>query len=162
MRTIAAAVLAASVALTSPPGRSAESVVHDTTYGFSISAPAFPKEDSMGLSVTPITFTGPVRDGKAPTCNVQIQNMGASLSAFRTQSLGQFKAIGLTLESEAKRKVSGKDALYFVSSGHEVKILSLAVQQGKSIYLVTCLAAADQFAKYEKAFQAAMDSFALD
>jgi hypothetical protein len=162
MRIITAAVLASSLAVASPQGRSAEPVVHDTTYGFSIAAPAFPKEENSGISVTPITFAGPVRDGKAPSCNVQIQNMGATLSSFRTQSLGQFKALGLTLESETKRKVSGKDALYLVSSGHDIKMLSLAVQVGQSIYLVTCLAAADQFAKYEKAFKGAVDSFSLD
>jgi hypothetical protein len=162
MRTIVAAVLASSLALASGEGRSAEAAIHDATYGFSITAPSFPKEDNTGLTVTPITFTGPVRDGKAPTCNVQIQNMDVTLSAFRSQSLGQFKAVGLTLESEGKRKVSGKDALYFVSSGHDIKVLSLAVQHGPSIYLVTCLAAANQFEKYEKAFQAAMDSFSVD
>ena len=162
MRTIAAAVLASSFAFASTQGRSAESMIHDTTYGFSIATPTFPKEDSTGLTVTPITFAGPMRDGKAPSCNVQIQNMGVTLSAFRTQSLGQFKAVGLTLESESKRKVSGKDALYFVSSGHDMKILSLAVEDGQSIYLVTCLAASAQFGQYERAFQVVMDSFSVD
>ena len=162
MRMITAAMLVSSLAMASTQGHSAEAVVHDATYGFSIAAPAFPKEEDSGISVTPIIFAGPVRDGKAPSCNVQIQNMGATLSSFRTQSLGQLQALGLTLESETIRKVSGKDALYFVSSGHDVKMLSLAVQVRQSIYVVTCMTAANQFAKYEKALKGAIDSFSLD
>jgi hypothetical protein len=162
MRIVAAAVVAGSLALTSPEGRSAEALVHSTVYGFSVAVPAFPKQTDSGISVTPIAFSGPVRDGKAPSCNVQIQNMGQSLSEFRTQSLGQFKALGLTLDSETPRKVSGKDALLFVSSGRDLKILSLAVPVGRSIYLVTCLAPADQFSAYEQAFRGVIDSFSLD
>ena len=162
MRIVSAAVVAGSLALASLEGRSAEPVVHDTTYGFSIAVPAFPKQQDAGIAVTPITFAGPLHEGKAPSCNVQIQNTDATLSSFRTQSLGQFKALGLTLESEAPRKVSGKDALFLVSSGHDLKIFSLAVQVGRSIYLVTCLAPTDQFQTYEKAFKAAIDSFSLD
>jgi hypothetical protein len=162
MRTISAAVVAVSLAIASPEGRSAEALVHDTAYGFSVAVPAFPKQVESGISVTPIAFGGPVHDGKAPSCNVQIQNTGTTLNDFRTQSLGQAKALGISLESETPRKVSGKDALMFVSAGRDLKILSLAVEVGKSIYLVTCVAATDQFSKYEKAFRGVIDSFSLD
>jgi hypothetical protein len=159
---IITAVVAGFLATASPHARSAEALVHDPTYGFSVAIPAFAKQDDIGVSVTPITFAGPLHGGKVPTCNVQIQNMGATLSSFRTQSLGQFKALGITLESEAPRKVSGKDALLLVSSGHDLKILSLAVQVGRSIYLVTCISPLDQFATYEKVFYSVIDSFSVD
>jgi hypothetical protein len=162
MRTITAAVVAGSLAIASPQGRSAEPLVHDAAYGFSVAVPAFAKEIESGISITPIAFGGPVHEGKAASCNVQIQNTGATLSDFRTQSLVQAKALGITLESETRRKVSGKDALLFVSSGGELRVLSLAVQVGSSIYLVTCLAATDQFPRYEKTFRSVIDSFSLD
>jgi hypothetical protein len=162
MRTITAILVAGSVAIASPEGRGAEAVVHDTAYGFSMAVPAFPKQAESGISVTPIVFGGPVHDGKAPSCNVQVQNTGATLDDFRAQSLGQAKLLGIRLESETPRKVSGKDALLFVSSGSDAKILSLAVQVERSIYLVTCVAATDQFRSYEKAFRAVIDSFSLD
>lgn len=162
MRTITTALVAACLAIANAECRSAEPAVHDTTYGFSVAAPAFPKQTDSGTSVTAITFGGPIHDGAAPSCNVQIQNMNITLKDFRAQSLVQAKALGITLESETPRKVSGKDALLFVSSGHDVKVLSLAIQVGQSIYLATCFAATDQFSKYEKAFRGFMDSFALD
>jgi hypothetical protein len=162
MRTITAAAVAWFLAIASAQCRSAEPLVHDATYGFSLAVPAFPKQVESGTSVTPITFGGPIHDGMAPSCNVQVQNMNATLKDFRAQSLLQAKALGITLESETPRKVSGKDGLLFVSSGNDVKFLSLAVQVEHSIYLVTCLAAKDQFRKYEKAFRGVIDSFSLD
>lgn len=162
MRMITAVVVAGLLAVSSQQGRAADAVVHDSTYGFSVALPAFPKQDDAGVAVTPITFTGPIHDGKVPSCNVQIQNMDATLDDFRTQSLGQFKALGVTLESEKRRKVSGKDALLLVSSGRDVKILSLAVEVRRSIYLVTCLASISQFPTYEKVFRDLLDSFAID
>jgi hypothetical protein len=141
---------------------SADALVHDFAYGYSIAMPDFPKQVDAGVSVTPLSFSGPLDDGKAPSCNVQIQNTGWSLATFRTQSLGQFKALGLSLDSESPRKVSGKDALLFVSSGHDLKMLSLAVQVGQAIYLVTCVSPVNQFPKYEKTFQHMMDSFSLN
>jgi hypothetical protein len=85
---------------------------------------------SLAIASAP-ALTAPIHNGKAPSCNVQIQNMGATLRDFRTQSLGQLKALGITLESETSRKVSGKQALLFASSGHALSILSLAVQSGR-------------------------------
>ena len=162
MRTITAAVVAGFLAIASVECRSAEPLVHDSAYGFSVAMPTFPKQVESGVSVTPVTFGGPMHDGAAPSCNVQIQNMNVTLNDFRKQSLVQAKALGITLESETPRKVSGKDALLFVSGTRDVKVLSLAVQVGQSIYLVTCFAAADQFPKYEKAFREVLDSFSLD
>jgi len=162
MRMLFSSITATFLGLASPVGRCADVAVHNATYGFSVVAPTFPKQTDSGISVTPVTFSGPLHDGKAPSCNVQIQNMGQSLSDFRTQSLGQFKALGITLESETQRKVSGKDALLLVSSGHDLKFLSLAVPIGSSMYLVTCIAPADQFSTYEQTFRGVIDSFSLD
>lgn len=162
MRMVITILVAGSLAIASQEGRSAEALLHDPVYGFSVTAPTFPKQDDEGISVTPVSFNGPIHDGKAPSCNVQVQNMGATLSSFRTQSLGQLKALGLSVESETPRKVSGKDALLLVSSGHDVKIISLAVQVRRSIYLVTCLASRDQFPSYEEAFHGVIDSFSVD
>ena len=162
MRLIAAAIVGGFLGFTSPEGHSTEALLHSTAYGFSVAAPDFPRQNDAGTSVTPIIFSGPLHDGKTPSCNVQIQNLGWSLSEFRTQSLGQLKTLGLALESETPRKVSGKDALLFVSSGHDVKILTLAVPVERSMYVVTCLATADQFGTYEKAFRGVIDSFSLD
>jgi hypothetical protein len=162
MRMKAPVAVLGLLAFTGTEGHGAEALVHSAAYGFSVAVPAFPKQTDPGISVTPVTFSGPMRGGKAPVCNVQVQNMGQTLSEFRTQSLGQFQALGLTLDSETPRKVSGKDALLFVSSGHDLKILSLAVPVERSIYLVTCLAPVDQFSMYEQTFHAVIDSFSVD
>ena len=162
MRTITAALVAGVLAIANAESRSAEPLMHDTTYGFSVAVPAFPKQAESGTSVTPVTFGGPIHNGAAPSCNVQIQNMSTTLNDFRAQSIVQAKALGITLESETPRKVSGKDALLFVSARSDLKVLSLAVQVGQGIYLVTCLAATDQFPKYEKAFRGVIDSFTVD
>lgn len=167
MRTIAVPILLLIVALVasiSPanPASRNEERFHDLTYGFSVAVPDFPKQTDAGITVTPVVFGGPLRDGKTPSCNVQIQNVGGSLSNFRTQSLGQLKALGLSLESETHRQVSKRDALLFVSSGHDLKILSLAVQVDQSIDLVTCVAPISQFPAYEKTFQRVIDSFSVN
>jgi hypothetical protein len=160
--TILCCLYLVASAFVSRESRGADALVHSTAYGFSVAMPDFPKQVDVGVSVTPITFGGPLSGGKTPSCNVQIQNMGWTLATFRTQSLGQFKALGLSLDSETPRKVSGKDALLFVSSGHDLKMLSLAVQVKQSIYLVTCVAAIDQFSHYQKTFDQVVDSFSLD
>jgi len=158
--SIVAIALAALLAVASSETQ-AEDLVHNSVYGFSVAAPDFPKQTDAGISITPLAFNGPLDAGKAPSCNVQIQNMGWTLSTFRTQSLGQFKALGLTVKSETPRKIGAKDALLLVSTGHDVTLESLAVQVGQSIYLLTCLSPTDQFDKYEHVFKRVVDSFVL-
>jgi ASC-1-like (ASCH) protein len=162
MRTIAVAITVIAALVASPgSGTQSEERFHDLTYGFSVAVPNFPKETDAGVTVTPVVFGGPLRDGKAPSCNVQIQNVG-TLSNFRIQSLGQLKALGLSLESESRRQVSKKDALLFVSSGHDLKVFSLAVQVDQSIDLVTCVAPLNQFTANEKTFRRVIDSFSVN
>jgi hypothetical protein len=162
MRAMLATAILAGIVIAGPEGHSAEALVHDPVYGFSVALPAFPRQDDAGISITRISFGGPVHDGKAPVCNVQIQNTGGTLSEFRTHSLEQFKTMGITLDSETSRTVSGKEALLFMSTGRDVKILSLAVQVRRSTYLVTCLAPSAQFPSYEKVFRGVIDSFSID
>jgi hypothetical protein len=160
MLFVAMAVLSASAsAVAAGPG---DGMLHDPEYGFSVAVPAWPKPTDPAASATPVTFGGPARDGRAPSCDVQIQHMGWTLSDFRAQTLEQFKSLGITVDSESRRRVSNRDALMLVSSGHDLKILSLAVQVDQAIYLVSCIAPVDQFPVYEAAFRRVIDSFALN
>ena len=157
---VAMALLSTSAsAVAAAPG---DGMLHDPGYGFSVAVPAWPKPTDLAASVTPITFGGPSRDGRAPSCDVQIQHMGWTLSDFRTQTAEQFKSLGITVDSESKRRVSNRDALVLVSSGHDLKILSLAVQVDQAIYLVSCIAPVDQFPAYEPVFRRVIDSFSLN
>jgi hypothetical protein len=134
----------------------------DSVNGFRIVPPAFEANKTFGFTSQPVTFAGPISDAQAPSCNVQIQNMGLTPPRYRELSLNQFKAIGLTVDSDVARKVSGKDAFVWRYSGKGVKAVALAVFVGEQAYLVTCMAASEKYPQYEETFDAAIDSFSLE
>ena len=152
-----AAILATAVVFAGEP-----LVYRNAEYGFRLQPPAFPAENDFGISATPVSFQSSVRDGKAATCNVQIQNMDLTPAQYRELSLNQFKTVGLSLDGEEARRVSGKDAMVWRYSGSGIKAIALAVYASKSIYLTTCLAPDARFAEEEARFLATINSFALE
>lgn len=137
-------------------------VYRNEEYGFRLQPPTFPVENAFGISATPVSFQGPVKDGKASVCNVQIQNMDLTPAQYRELSLNQFKAIGLSLDAEEARRVSGKEAMAWRYSGSGIKAIAIAVYASKRIYLMTCLAPEARFADDEARFLAAINSFSVE
>ena len=151
------AILVTTVALSGEP-----QAYRNVEYGFRLQPPAFEVEDAFGISATPVSFQGPVKDGKAPVCNVQVQNMDLTPAQYRELSLNQFKAIGLSLDTEEQRRVSDKAATVWRYSGSGIKAIALAVFASKRIYLTTCLAPEAGFANEEAHFLTMINSFALE
>lgn len=142
---------------------SAEAVVYrNAEYGFSLKPPPFPAETAFGIGATPVTFQGAAKDGVAPNCNVQIQNVNLTPAQYKELSLNQFNVIGLSMRAEEDRKVSGKEAFFWRYGGAGVEAVALVVFATKRVYLVTCLASVSNFAKEEARFMGAINSFALE
>ena len=101
---------------------SAEAVVYrNAEYGFSLKPPPFPAETAFGIGATPVTFQGAAKDGVAPNCNVQIQNVNLTPAQYKELSLNQFNVIGLSMRAEEDRKVSGKEAFFWRYGGAGVE-----------------------------------------
>ena len=134
----------------------------DPANGFRLDPPAFEPSNSLGINSQPVTFTGPLLGGHAPSCNVQVQNIGLDSIKYRELSRSQFKAAGLTLEAETDRNVSGKEATLWRYSGAGIRAVALAVFAGDQTFLVTCLSASADFDKFESVFTNTIDSFSLE
>lgn len=154
-------LLCGALAICASPA-AAETLYVDAVNGFRLVPPAFGPSNSLGITSQPVTFTGPAVGGMAPSCNVQIQNLGVKPAKYRELSRNQFKALGLAVESEAARKVSGKEATLWRFSGAGATAMALAVYAGDQVFLLTCMAGTEQFKKNEKSFQATIESFSLE
>ena len=137
-------------------------IYRSTEYGFRLQPPTFPVENAFGISATPVTFQGPVKDGGAATCNVQVQNVNFTPAQYRELSLNQFKAMGWSVDSEESRQVSDKDATIWYYGGPGIKGIALAVFAGSRVYLTSCLAPEATYADEKARFLATINSFALE
>ena len=132
-------------------------------YGFSIQPPAFPRPEKDS-SLQAAMFFAPARDGFAANLNVMVQEVKMSLDDYAKMSMGQFKQAGIKVVSEARKKVSGRDALLLEYEGRlnnrALKWIALAVADGDRIYLITGTSEpADDAAARE--FKASLESFKL-
>lgn len=162
MKAFAGTMLLFGTLATCGSQAAAEAPYVDTVNGFRLVPPAFGPSDTLGVTSQPVTFMGPAVGGMAPSCNVQIQNLGVKPAKYRELSRNQFEALGLAVESEAVRKVSGKEATLWRFSGAGATAMALAVYSGDQVFLLTCMAGTQQFKKNEKSFQATIDSFSLE
>jgi len=132
-------------------------------YGFSIQPPAVPRaaKDSV---LQAAMFFAPARDGFAPNLNVMVQEVKMSLDEYCTLSRGQFKQAGLKVRSEARKKVSGRDAVLWEYEGElqgrAMKWTSLAVADTDRVYLVTGTSTMDD-ESLSKEFKASLETFKL-
>ena len=136
----------------------------DSTYGFAIDAPAFPKA-GPGQPGVPVIMSGPAADGFASNVNVNIQQVATTRKEYLEQSLDQMRQVGLKVHSTSDVTVSGRDAIRLdyegTISGRELHFLALAVIEKDRVVLVTCTALAKAFKEVEPAFRASLDSFRL-
>jgi len=157
-------LLAAAGLLASATSRSAPSTYRDGLYGFAIQAPAFPAA-APGTSAIPVMFLGPGADGFSSNINVVVQKTTTTLDDYAALSKRQFEAAELKVNSEARSKVSGKDAILFdyegKAQGRELRWLALSVVDADRVFLITGTATREGFAKIEKEFRACLDSFRI-
>jgi len=142
----------------------APSTYRDGLYGFTIQAPVFPAV-AEGTGVMPVMFMGPGSDGFASNINVGVQKTTTTLDAYVALSKTQFEAAGFKVNSEARSKVSGREAVVFdyqgKAQGLELRWLALAVVDKDRVFLVTATATPDGFGKIEKEFRACLESFRI-
>jgi hypothetical protein len=140
------------------------SVYTDGVYEFSIQAPVFPT-GAQGTAVTPVVLAGPAEGGFSSNVNVMVQNVTMTRDAFRKLSEDQFKAAGLQVNAARDLTVQGKDAVQFdyqgTMLGRDLHWLSMAVVYTDRVFVISCTATKDAYPKFEKKFQACLDSFKL-
>lgn len=162
MRVIPALVLVL-VAAAAEPLRAP--TYKDDVYKFSIDAPKLPKPPS-NQSAVPVAFVGPPEDGVSPNVNVLVLNAAVTAEQYRDLSLKQFKQAGQKVNSEAKKKVSGRDATVWdyegPQQGKELRFLAMAVSDRDRVFLITCTSVKSRFERHQKEFQACLDSFKLE
>ena len=156
--------LTASEGLASPARADKPSVYSDGRYGCSLTPPAFARgeKDSSGMAAS---FSGFPKNGFAPNVNVMIQNVSMTLEEYRGISVGQFKQMDLTVLSETRKKVSGKDAIVWEYEGRlqgrALKWMALAVSDVDRIFLITATALKADYDPVAKEFTACLESFKL-
>ena len=132
-------------------------------YGFSIQPPAFSRAAKNSV-IQAAMFFAPAREGFAANLNVMVQEVKMSLDEYCTLSKGQFKQAGFQVLSEARKKISGRDAVLWEYEGElqgrAMKWTSLAVADTDRVYLVTGTSAIDDNA-LSKEFKASLESFKL-
>jgi hypothetical protein len=135
----------------------------DATYGFSLQPPAFPKADQG--TVVPAIFFAPAENGFSNNVTVIVQNIATSREAFHKQAIERDKAKGVKLLTDVNLTVSGKDAFLMSTEDTQKdrtsRFLTLAVFDTSRVYVVTCVATQETYAKTEKEFMACVNSFAL-
>lgn len=167
---IAAAALAlagaAFFAGRSTGGEPRPSTYVDTTYGFSIEAPRF-EEVAKGAGGMVAMFTAPVENANAfsPNVNVIVDRMPLPAN-YRETNLALLKKAGGQAASDKAMKVSGLDAVLFeyegTMGGRALHFLGAYVPAGERNFTVTGTAPKEDFAKYEAAFRACIDSLKIE
>jgi hypothetical protein len=137
----------------------------DDLYGFSIDAPRFPGARRTTASI-PVLFTGPSVAGFASNVNVMVQATKTTSEDYRELSLAQIRQGGLTLNSERKLTVSGREALEFdyqgkIGANPELHFLSLNIIDRDRVIVVSCTSTPEAFPAAEPEFRACLASFRL-
>jgi hypothetical protein len=132
-------------------------------YGFSIQPPTFPRA-GKDSALQAAMFFAPARNGFAANLNVMVQQVKMTLDEYCALSKGQFKQAGINVLSEARKKVSGRDAVLWEYEGElqgrAMKWVSLAVAETDCVYLVTGTSPQEDDAQ-SKEFKASLESFKL-
>ena len=158
----AAFALTASEAAARPAP--APSLYTNDVYGFSLIPPAFPKAEKAAGGQAAMFFA-PVRKGFATNLTVIAQATKLSIDDYIALSKSQFKELNISVTSEKRVKVSGRDAALFEyegqAQGTDMKWMALAVADGDRILLVTGTALAADYDSVAKDFKASLESFKL-
>jgi len=136
----------------------------DPAQGFSIQAPRFPKTPAKTMSI-PVTFQAPPEDGFAANVTVAVQAARMTRKQYAELTRSQFEQAGVKVKSERNRQVSGKEAIEWEyeneAQGKSLHFLQLAVMDTDRVFLATCTAPAEAYAKHAAEFRASLDSLKL-
>ena len=136
----------------------------DTTYGFTITPPAFPKLEK-DAAMQAAMFFAPVKNSFASNLGVSILANRTTLSDYIKSSQEQFKAASLKITSERKLRVSDRDAVLWEyegeASGRKLKFMALGVIDSTRVVLVACTSTAEDYDALSRDFKASLDSFKL-
>ena len=101
----------------------------------------------------------------ASNVNIAIQSISMTLDPYREVTFREFKANGLTVLADTRKKVSKRDALLIeyeeTLGSRALHFLALAIIDKKKVYLVTCTTPKTEFKDLEKEFRRCQDSFVL-
>jgi hypothetical protein len=136
----------------------------DGLYGFSLNAPGFPGAGE-GQTALRALFFAAAEKGFADNVNVGVQGTDMTLEQYVELSAGQFKQAGFKVNSQARKKVSGREAVAWDyegrQGGRELRWLALAVADKSRVFLVTCTASKETFERRRMGFEACLESFKL-
>lgn len=139
----------------------------DALYGFSFEPPVYDGKVSDEAPATMVlSVSGPATGGFATNMSVVAQRWTKSLKDWRALTEGQFEASGHKILSWKTATIGGKESLVFeyesAAQGRLFHCIAAAVPSEKdTVLLFTGTTTADGWVKYEKLFQAALESVKL-
>ncbi len=156
--------LAATDALARPARAAAPSSYTNGAYGFSLTPPSFANaEKESGIQTA--MFFAPGKNGFAANLGVMVQTVKMTLDEYVTLSRGQFEKGGIKISTEAKMKVSGRDAVLWEYEGaakeRKMKWMALAVIDADRVFLITGTSTQDDYEALSKEFKASLASFKI-
>jgi hypothetical protein len=133
-------------------------------YGFSLVPPTFPKAEKDSGSQAAMFFA-PGKNGFAANLGIMVQSVKMTLDEYVALSRDQFEKSGIKIGTEAKLKVSGRDAVLWEYEGaakeRRLKWMALAVVDGDRVFLITGTSAQDDYDALSKEFKASLISFKI-
>ncbi|MEX0775396.1 MAG: hypothetical protein WD042_06740 [Phycisphaeraceae bacterium] len=164
-RILTAALLLLAVGLANLAAQDAAAPTSAYTsgrYSFTLQAPTF---DALGAGRAGViaAFSAPAEEGFAANMSVMIQQISMTRDDYKAVLIGGIEKAGLTINRSDTLKVGPHDALRLDYQGtldqRDLRFLALAVVEKNRVVLVTCKSLQKNFAKYEAAFKAALDSY---
>jgi hypothetical protein len=142
----------------------AKSSYANAQYGFSMEPPVFP-EVPEDMNIVVALFSAFPKNGFSSNLNVVVQRLKTTADGYAKLTKTEFEALGITVVSEKRLKVSGRDALLLhykgKMGGRDLQFLALAVIDADRVFLATCTALDADFNTVEPAFRACLESFRL-
>jgi hypothetical protein len=150
----------------SPPASSLLNSYSDATYGFTTATPAF-AEAKQERNVVAI-FQAPPEDGFSANVTILVDPIKTTRKEYVQASITTMETTNprAAIRRLVEKQVSGKDAevLDYDANmgGRRLRFLQLLVVGEERVYVMTCTAPVDSFAKYEAQFRKCIESFRLD
>jgi putative membrane protein len=139
--------------------------LQNTTYGFTVDAPGFPKlgdEDEATL----VQFPAPTALGPTSVTVSLAVRPAFKLDRVREGVRRHLDKQGFHLRDEKNLKVSGRDATIFTGDGpykgQDTKVLELVVWDPPRMYTVVGMCKTDDWARDEAALRQSVESLKLD
>jgi hypothetical protein len=156
--------LAATDALARQSRVAAPSMYTNGAYGFSLVPPTFAKAEKDSGSQAAMFFA-PGKKGFAANLGVMVQNVKMTLDEYVALSRDQFEKSGIKITTEAKLKISGRDAVLWEYEGaakeRKMKWMALAVVDGDRVFLITGTSTQDDYEALSKEFKTSLASFKI-